>query len=254
MQRDVIEQKSNVLKEFIDKLIEQESATNQEKKVLERFRDEIYKRREENNVLTKTLEALKYLLDKMSTDKIAEIEELVTLSLRTVFQRELSFVIEVTYPARGVNYDFIVRDKETGYEGPIMGGVGGSIAQAVGVLLRFIYIIKSKGIPKIILLDEAFGAIDTDYLPRLISVLKSLCAKFEFDMLVITHQGVVKEAADTLIHLRQVDGTTHYDLAATKGKLISLKEAAQDKYDETTREGVIKEAAGLMTVLRAKNI
>lgn len=173
-----------------------------------RISKDIDSRRNEHNINSKVLEALKFLLDKVNTDIISEIDELVTLSLRSVFERDLFFHIDVSYPPRGPNYEFIIKDKETGYEGEIMSSVGGSIAQTAGILLRFIYLLKYKKAPFFLSLDEAFGAISPDYLPRLIEVLKKLCEKFGFDMLVITHQLVIKEAADQLINLEQHSGVT----------------------------------------------
>jgi len=73
------------------------------------------------------------------------------------------------------------------------------------VLLRTIVIVR-RGLRPIMFLDESLPAFDVNYVNNMGAFLRSLCAKLNMDILLVSHNPAMVEAADRAYRIVNVEG------------------------------------------------
>jgi len=142
--------------------------------------------------LTKVHKVLSHLMDNMATKDMQEMDRLVTFGLNTVFGGlGLEFKTEVK--DSGKKLSISMTTLKEGEE--VADDAKGSITVVQSLLLRMMCILKLNK-PKIMLLDETFGAIDQTYINDLGPLISDLCSKMGFDVILVTHNP---GAADTQV-------------------------------------------------------
>ena len=148
----------------------------------------------EIKILDKVVELFKHLLDELIVDNVKKVEDLVTYGLKVAFpDQDLQFKAEVKKGKGKVGIEF-----NTIKDGKIVGEAietfGGSVVVVESFLLRLIVIIK-LALKRILVLDESFDAVDPEYSLNVSELLKEMCEKLHFDILLVTHNAALPEFA-----------------------------------------------------------
>jgi DNA repair ATPase RecN len=158
----------------------------------------------DKTLLVKAVGVIDKCIQIISANGIGKIESIVTAGLRLVFKDESwKFVVEKKETARGNSYRLIPYHGET--KGPAMDTFGGGVVNVITFLLRLIMVRRFK-LAKFMAIDESMNNVSLAYLPRVSEMLKKLCKDHGFDILAITHQPILAQAADTAYQAGIVDG------------------------------------------------
>ena len=171
----------------------------------------------------------------VSCNGISKIESIVSDGLRRVFNDPtLTLVVEKKSQARGNVYRLLVKQGDCEPYDP-MNSFGGGVVNVVALLLRLILIKRFK-LAKLIVLDEQFNNVSTDYLPTVSALLKTLTDKHGYTILAVTHQPILADAADSVYQvvvetgkppsLHKVEGL---ELEALKGYLRERSAAEESQ-------------------------
>lgn len=157
------------------------------------------------NLLSQTQGLLRELTNILIEKEIKPLQDFVTYGLRNVFSdRDLEFSIVRKDTGSGTKYEFWLRDGEI--EAPIDNNFGGSVLEVCSLMLRLM-VIKRLNKALFIALDEFFTGVDSRHRLNLIQLLKALCDKGGFDILLITHQDEYIQGSDKVLKAyRTVDG------------------------------------------------
>jgi len=160
---------------------------------------EIVDLKKKADVLTKASLVIKHLLDIMVKDEIAKMAGLVTYGLKTIFEdQDLIFKPVVSKKSDRIYIE--LRTLNNGVESEF-GTYGGSVAVIESFLLRIICMLKMK-LARVILLDETFGSISTEYIQNTSKFVGELSNKLGLDVLLVTHQPEFKNFANRVYKLK----------------------------------------------------
>ncbi len=141
----------------------------------------------------------------ISANGIGKIESVVSDGLRRVFDDPtLTLVVEKKAQARGNVYRLLV-SKDGGEPYDPMNSYGGGVVNVMGILLRLILIKRFK-LAKLIVLDEQFNNVSSDYLPTVSALLKTLTDRYGYTILAVTHQPILADAADAVYQVTPQEG------------------------------------------------
>lgn len=179
---DVIETKYSQLREAAARLMGTAEATIQQRDAVGR---EIATLTDDIQVLTYTTTALDQLLKAVSLESLESVESLVTYGLRTIFDDQaLSFRIDVSTKFRMQWMEPRLKAGEV--EASILDAFGGGPATVVAFLLR-VLVCRRLGLAPVIVLDEPFAMVSADYTENVAKLLRELCDKLGFTILLVTH-------------------------------------------------------------------
>jgi len=144
---------------------------------------------------------------------ILKIEQLVSYGLQTVFSDpSYEFKIEEKVRKNQVSFDFrVFSDSFNSQEGlNIMDSRGGGIVNIVSFLLRVvIYVLLDRKAERFMVFDEPFNNLSEAYHENLVTFLKTLSAKMNFQFVIVTHQRSTIEMADKVYEFKKVDLSTN---------------------------------------------
>ena len=161
-----------------------------------RLQEKVLGLEEERLDLQKALALIDRAIEMVSAHGIGKMESIVTAGLRQVFDDpKLGFVVEKRETARGASYRLLVRHGET--MGNPMVSFGGGVQNVIAFLLRIILVKRFK-LAKFLCLDESFNNVYSRYLPRVSTLLQTLCSDYGFTILAITHQPRLAQAASLI--------------------------------------------------------
>lgn len=134
-------------------------------------------------LLVKTEKVLKYLIDKLVKEDLNKMDMLVTYGLNTVFpDKNLSFKSSIEERGSKIKINL-----QTIYNGEIVDPSSmSSISVIESLLLRMICIIKMKK-ARLLLMDETFDAVDSEYIENVGKLMDHLSKKLKLDALLVTH-------------------------------------------------------------------
>lgn len=142
--------------------------------------------------------ALRALLDAEVLDAVKVVETLQTEGLRTVFHdQDISVRAEVEELRGKISVNLVTHQVKDGQiiEGASIDGFGGAVSTVQSILLRLI-VIRQRGLRPVLFLDETLPAFDDRYVTDMSRFLQSLCHKLGVDLLLVTHNPALVEAAD----------------------------------------------------------
>jgi hypothetical protein len=145
-------------------------------------------------VLIKTEKVLKYLIDKLVKEDLSKMDKLVTFGLNTVFpDKDLSFssVIEERGSKIKINLQTI-DNKEVADP-----SCYSSVSVIESLILRIICIIKTKR-ARLLIMDETFDAVDTEYINNVGKLMEQLSKKLKLDALLVTHKTEFADRMDNV--------------------------------------------------------
>lgn len=180
---------------------------------LGRVRQEIQEQEGEEEVLDLVGGLFRTMIDAEVTSNVQAVERLLTEGLQAIFEDlDLRVEAKVDLHRGKVSVDLVTIQTQadgTITSGDPMDAYGGSVATVESVLLRLIVILRRNMRP-LILLDESLGAVAEHYVPKVGEFLSLLCARMGVDILAVTHNPSLVEAADTAYRIKKVDGAATF--------------------------------------------
>lgn len=176
---------------------------------LSKARAEVSRLEGEEEVADLSGGVLRTLIDDEVTLSVKAVEELLTDGLRAVFEdQDLSVRADVDVQRGKVSVDLITVQRQadgTVTEGLSREAFGGAVTTVQSVLLRTIVIVR-RGLRPVMFLDETLPAFDANYVGNMGAFLRSMCAKLGMDILLVSHNPAMVEAADRAYRIVKTDG------------------------------------------------
>lgn len=180
---------------------------------LEATQKEIRELESEDEVLDLVSNLFRTLIDAEVTDNAKAVERLLTEGLQAVFEdMDLSVRAEIDVQRGKVAVNLVTVQKQSDgsvTEGDSTDVYGGSVATLESVLLRVIVVLR-RGMRPLLLLDESLGAIAEHYVPNVGKFLSRLCARGRMDVLAVSHNPTLVEAADHAYRIRKAEGAATF--------------------------------------------
>jgi hypothetical protein len=138
----------------------------------------------------KALATLAHIMDKKVAKDMAEMDQLVTYGLKTVFpDRDIAFRSYIKDTGKSLSIELSTLDN--GEE--IDDDAKGSVSVVESFILRVLCILKLKK-PRVLLLDETFAAVGKEYINNVGALVSELAKKLKIDVLLVTHNPGVSDA------------------------------------------------------------
>ena len=186
---------------------------------LDAVRTEVRTLAAEEELLDLVAGLFRTLIDAEVTSNVQAVERLLTEGLQTIFDdMDLQVKASVETQRGKVSVDLVTCQKQANgvvTEGSSMDSYGGSVATVQSVLLRLIVLLR-RGMRPLILLDESLGAVADHYVPAVGRFLSLLCNRLNVDVLAVTHNATLVEAADRAYLIRKIDGKASFHSAGMR--------------------------------------
>lgn len=167
----------------------------------------------EDEILDLVGNLFRTLIDDEVSDSVKAVERLLTEGLQAVFEDmdlEVKGNVETQRGKVSVELINVQRQPDgTVTEGDPTEMYGGSVATVESVLLRVIVVLR-RGLRPLLLLDESLGAVADHYVPKVGAFLSLLCGRIGMDVLSVTHNPTLVEAADRAYDIRKVGGAASF--------------------------------------------
>jgi DNA repair exonuclease SbcCD ATPase subunit len=153
----------------------------------------------EDELLDLVANLIRRLIDGEVTDGVKAVEKLQTEGLQEVFyDQDLSVRADVSESRGKVWVTLYTRRKLP--DGTVVEGIadqsfGGSVLTMQSILMRATVIFRREMRP-MLLLDETLAAVANKYLDRAAKFLSKLCQQLDLDILLISHDEALINAAD----------------------------------------------------------
>lgn len=174
---------------------------------------EIHRLRNEEDMLLAVSELFRQLIDRAVTEGVRAVEALQTEGLKAVFDdQELSVKaeVEVLRDKVSVNLLTVQKTPEGEIEGLSVDAFGGSVLTVQSVLLRIIVMMR-RGLRPFLCLDETLPAFDSNYISNMASFLSELCRRLDMDILMVTHNPALFDAADRSYRIVKKNGESWFE-------------------------------------------
>jgi ABC-type dipeptide/oligopeptide/nickel transport system ATPase subunit len=152
---------------------------------------------------------LRSLIDQEITEGVKAIETLQSEGVQAVFDdQNINVRAEIDVSRGKVNVALVtsqVKEDGTVIEGVSLEGFGGAVSTVQSVLLRLALIVR-RGLRPVLFLDESLPAFDERYVLNMAAFLKTLCRKMGVDILLVTHNPALVEAADRAYRIKRDRG------------------------------------------------
>jgi hypothetical protein len=163
----------------------------------------------EESILDRVCDLFRLLIDQEVVENAKTAQDLLTEGLKAVFDDlDLSVRADVDIHRGRVSVDLLTVQKQADgstTEGSPTDAYGGSVATVQSVLLRVV-VLTRRGLRPLLILDESLGAVAERYVPRVGQFLSLLCARMGLDVLAVSHNPVLVEAANSAYRIRKKDG------------------------------------------------
>jgi len=181
----------------LDKLRYLEGVYNSKTDQRDSIADQVSNLEEDNSVLQKTEKVLKHLVDKLAKKDLSKMDQLVTYGLNTVFPgRDIKFETELLERGNKIKINL-----KTLYNGSLVDAENkSSISVVESFLLRILCISKLKKAP-LLLMDETFAAVGSEYIENISKLVSELSNKLGIDILLVTHNPAFQAYSDTSFKL-----------------------------------------------------
>lgn len=181
---------ADVVAEYNDLLVE-----------LELYRKQLRQKKRRNNRLTRTLNAYEEARNVLTEagkaihrEMVKKIEDLVTLSVRTVYERPFRFHIEFEEKRKTLEARPIIFEGKDEYD--IKGDKGGGLIELMSFALRIVlWSIEEPRTRNFFIFDEPFKRAGI-YIEKIGQILKYLSKKLEIQVLILTHEDALIEICD----------------------------------------------------------
>lgn len=168
---------------------------------------------EEAELLTKVEQTLLFISTKVLGQSTKNIDKLVTVGLRLVFEDQNLEFRTHTEKYRGktaIKFELL----DNGRSAPLMDAYGGGVLVIVGVLLRT-FTTMSLGMRRILFLDETFAHLSESYIDNASRLLRKLCDELDFAIVMVSHQPEFASHADISYEAVSRGGSTIFEKRAS---------------------------------------
>ena len=174
------------------------------------------KRLEDEGVLLVAVEAfLRHLIDQEVTLGVQAVEQLQTEGLQAVFDdQDIKVKANVEVQRGKVSVELLTVQKHPDgaeVEGLSNDSFGGSVSTVQSVLLRLIIMMR-WGLRPVIMLDESLPAFDSNYVTNMGHFLSTLCKRLDMDILLVSHNPAMVEAADRAYRISKKNGHAKFEV------------------------------------------
>jgi hypothetical protein len=182
---------------------------------LESSKEEAQRLEAEETVLALIQTLFQTLVDQEVSIGVQAVEKLQTEGLQAVFgDQDLRVKSTVDIQRGKVSVELLtVQHNPDGLdvEGESGDSFGGAVATVQSVLLRVIIMLR-RGLRPLLLLDETLPAFDANYVTNMGSFLAALCRRLGMDILLVTHNPALAEAADHSYRLVRKNGVVKVEV------------------------------------------
>lgn len=169
---------------------------------------------DEAALLDLVTELLRRLIDLEVNLGVQAVEKLQTEGLQSVFDdQDLKVKAQVCVERGKVSVDLITMQKVLGgsdIEGLSNDAFGGAVSTVQSILLRVIIMLR-RGLRPLLLLDETLPAFDANYVVNMGQFLSVLCHRLDMDILLVTHNPALVEAADKAYRIVKKGGAAKFE-------------------------------------------
>jgi DNA repair exonuclease SbcCD ATPase subunit len=170
----------------------------------------------EVEILGTSATVLEQLLKAVSVESLQTIEKLVTYGLQVSFHdKSLVFKLEASQK-RGTQYlepKFVSK----GVEAPILSSFGGGPASVCAFLLRLL-VCRRIGLAPVMLLDEPFSFVSSEYVDNVAKLLRELSDKLGITIVLVTHdRGFLQYATKAYEGVETSNGTVFSPVRSPNG-------------------------------------
>jgi DNA repair exonuclease SbcCD ATPase subunit len=193
----------SVLYDSVTKRVQYLEDVYESKKSLQvRTAESIATLKRDADILDKVEKVLKYLTDKLVKNDLTKMDGLITYGLKTVYA-DRDFVFKSEIQERGKKMWI---ELQTINNGNLTDPQSRSSVHVIeSLLLRLLCIIKMKR-ARLLLLDETFAAVDSEYIENLYQLVSELCKKLGMDVLLVTHFQGCTELVDHSYRINSSNG------------------------------------------------
>ena len=167
----------------------------------------------EGEVLDRVADLFRTLIDREVVDNAKTVESLLTEGLQAIFDDlDLSVRSEINIQRGKVAVDLITVQKQsdgTTIEGSSTDACGGSVSTVQSVLLRIV-VLNRRGLRPLLLLDESLAAVAEHYVPRVGKFLALLSERMGLDVLAVSHNPSLVEAATNAYRISKKDNRASF--------------------------------------------
>jgi hypothetical protein len=154
---------------------------------------------------------LSSLVEGEQAQTLTVVEELVTEGLQSIFGPEYEFKMLVDRKRSQVSIDFrlITHWPDRDHVTPLAGARGGGLLAVIGFVLRVVLLSLFKERSRLMLvLDESFGQVSSEYTEPLMHFVKKLIDELGVQVVMVTHDPAWLEVADRAYRFRMSEGQT----------------------------------------------
>jgi DNA repair exonuclease SbcCD ATPase subunit len=154
----------------------------------------------------KHLEQAQAFLQKVAQDTQEQlkihVEDIVQLALDAIFPDKYTFEIQFNIAYGKTTAELVFISKQSGHIVDPMIASGGGVVDVCSFALRLACWTLSRGIDKVIILDEPFRFLSKNLQERAGTLLKELSLKLGIQIILTTHLDALIDAADKTINVK----------------------------------------------------
>lgn len=181
-------------------------------KALAEVKAEVQRLENEAELLDLVCELIRRLIDQEVTAGVKAVETLQSEGLQAVFDDQILRVQAEVETLRGkISVNLITQHEDGGnvIEGSPEDAFGGAVLTVQSILLRIIVVLR-RGLRPFLVLDESLPAFDNNYVVNMGRFLTALTERLGVDILMVTHNQALVEAADRAYHIVRKDGVAEF--------------------------------------------
>ena len=152
------------------------------------------------------LEKAQVFLQKVAQDTQEQlkihVEDIVQLALDAIFPDKYTFEIQFSISYGKTTAELVFISKQSGHIVDPMIASGGGVVDVCSFALRLACWTLSRGIDKVIILDEPFRFLSKNLQERAGQLLKELSLRLSIQIILTTHLDALIEAADKTINVK----------------------------------------------------
>jgi DNA repair exonuclease SbcCD ATPase subunit len=152
------------------------------------------------------LEKAQVFLQKVAQDTQEQlkihVEDIVQLALDAIFPDRYIFEIQFNIAYGKTTAELVFISKQSGHIVDPMVASGGGVVDVCSFALRLACWTLSRGVDKVIILDEPFRFLSKNLQERAGMLLKELSDKLGIQIILITHLDALIDAADKTINVK----------------------------------------------------
>jgi DNA repair exonuclease SbcCD ATPase subunit len=152
------------------------------------------------------LEKAQAFLQKVAQDTQEQlkihVEDIVQLALDAIFPDKYTFEIQFTIAYGKTTAELVFISKQSGHIVDPMIASGGGVVDICSFALRLACWTLSRGVDKVIILDEPFRFLSKNLQERAGTLLKELSTKLGIQIILTTHLDALIDTADKTIQVK----------------------------------------------------